>query len=177
MQRRGRARTPVRIRFSASLWELQAEAGALRIGGVDEESTVETPRQLDGSGPLRHSGARPTRGRVTFTPCRVTVTPRPHDEGMTYVDDLVQLVIRLVIGIAVSLAAGFVTYVVGVWLLKVIVSLALQTTPEPYRRASSQPSWRGSPVTPPAAGGAALHRRSTSACFVDWSVTAAVRPR
>lgn len=50
---------------------------------------------------------------------------------MTYVDDLEQLVIRLAVGIAASLAAGFVTYVIGVWLLKAIVSLALQTAPEP----------------------------------------------
>ena len=45
---------------------------------------------------------------------------------MTDVDDLAQLIVRLIIGLTVSLAAGLVTYVVGVWALKLVVAFALQ---------------------------------------------------
>ena len=50
---------------------------------------------------------------------------------MTSLDLTVQLVARLAVALAASLGAGLVTYVFGVWLLKTVVALALQTVPAP----------------------------------------------
>jgi hypothetical protein len=50
---------------------------------------------------------------------------------MTYIEDFLQLIVRLAFAAAASLAAGLVTYVVGVWLLRTVLAIALQSTPEP----------------------------------------------
>jgi len=59
------------------------------------------------------------------------VTPPRQSGGMTSLDLTVQLIARLAFALAASLGAGLVTYVFGVWLLRTVVSIALQTVPAP----------------------------------------------